>query len=357
MTTVRKGPDSLWLGDATSISIPMTVRSGRPYIDAILDGHSATVLIDTAAVTSLIDTDLVAPSSQPTMLSLQIDQLRFTHLAPQSASVRSYTETTLGVPADLILGMDLLSRYPVQFDFPNKTLTIYRDSQSATAAMPKTAIAAPMRVLEGRPAVEATLDGDGGLWFSLATGAGGDVSLEPNADHAAHLGRQSSLPYEETTMTGTLYGRLVRANSFTLGGVAFAQPLVDIVNAQRPGSVLSGALGASTISRLDLLIDVPGSTLAFQAGQGMTSARLYDPSGMQLALRRGAIVVSGVVPGSPAADRLRPGDAIVSINGLVPASLEFARSLLDGSPETKVQVVYRRYGITRSATLVLKVLI
>ena len=358
LTAIPKPPDSLWLGDATSIAVPMTIRAGRPYIDAILDGHSATLLIDTSAVTTLLDADLSDTGASSAVVSLQIDQLRFPHLATQTAPVRTYAQTNLGAPADMVLGEDLLSRYPVQLDFPNRTLTIYRDAQSAAAAIPKSAVAAPMRVIDDRPTVEASLDGDAGLWFSLATGMGGEVLLEPDADGAAHLVRQLTLPYDDITPAGVLSGRLVRAKAFVIGGVTFYQPLVGVVDAQRPGSALSGALGSNILSRIDLFIDQPASSVSFVAGPATTSARLYDPSGLSLSLRHNAIAVRSVVPGSPAdTARLRPGDEILSINGLAPATLEFARTLLDGSPGTKVQVVYRRFGLTRSATLLLRVLI
>jgi hypothetical protein len=358
LTSMPKPPDSLWLGDATSIAVPMTIRAGRPYIEAILNGHSATLLVDTSAVGTLLDADRIDSAASVADVSLQIDQLRFPHLTAQAASVRAYTETNLGTAADMIVGEDLLSRYPVQLDFPDKTLTIYRDQQSAAAAMPKNAVAAAMRVIDDHPAIEASLDGDAGLWFSLATGMGGELLLEPDADHAAHLVREPSLPYEDITAAGSLFGRLVRAKTFTIGGVTFYQPLVGVVDSQRPGSELSGALGANILSRLDLFIDEPGSSMSFVAGPGTTSARLYDPSGLQLALRHNTIVVRSVVPGSPAdAAHLHPNDEVLSINGLAPATLEFARTLLDGSPGTKVQVVYRRFGFTRSATLALRVLI
>ena len=350
-----QAPDSLWLGDETSIAVPMTIRGGRPYIDAVLDGHPATILVDTSAVTTLVDNDLIEAGGA---ISLQIDQVRFPHLSPQVAAVRNYTQTNLGAPADAIVGTDLLSRYPVQFDFPDRMLTIYRDSQSAAGAMPKTAVPAAMRIIDGRPAVEASLDGDAGLWFSLATGVAGDISLEPDADRAAHLARQPSLPYDVIAPAGTTSGRLVRAKAFALGGVTFYQPLIVIVNAERPGSELAGALGADMLSRLDLFVDQSASTVSFVAGPGTTSARLYDPSGILLQTRRDQIVIRAIVPGSPAdAMRLRPGDQILSINGLAPATLEFARTLLDGNPGSKVLIVYRRWDLTRTATLQLRVLI
>ena len=192
-STGPRPPDSMWFGDSTSIAVPMTLHGGRPYIDVIVNGHPATLLVDSSAVTTLIDADALDGQSQSAVLSLQIADLRFPRLSVQSTKVRSYTETNLGVAADGIIGADLLGRYPVNFDFPNRMLTIYRDSHSAAAAQPQSATTAAMRVIDGRPAVEASLDGDRGLWFSLATGVADDVQLEPAVDHASRLARQPSL--------------------------------------------------------------------------------------------------------------------------------------------------------------------
>jgi hypothetical protein len=351
-------PDSIWMASSNAIAVPMTVYRGRPYLDVILNGHPATMLLDTGAVATLIDRQILDDSPNHAAVSLQIDDLRFPHLAAQPAGVRSYTETNLGAPADGIIGADLLSRYPAEFDFPNRMLTIYRNSASIAGAVPKTAVSAPFRVIDGRPALEASLDGDQDLWFTVATGAGFEMQLEPVADHAARLERQVTVPFDDTTASGDISGRLARARTLVLGGVTFYQPLVAILNLQRPGSELSGALGAELLSRLNFFLDESSTNVSFVAGPAATSAFLYHPCGVSLVWRHGAIVVKNVIPGSPAdAAHLRPNDEILSINGLAPATLDFARQLLDGSPGSKVVVVYRRWGITHSASLVARVLI
>jgi hypothetical protein len=333
----------------------MTLHGGRPYIDVLLGGHAATLLVDTSAVTTLLDPNVL--DQHGLGLSLQINELRFPHLNAQVAGVRSYTATNLGTPADGIIGADLLSRYPVQFDFPDRQLTIFRTSAAASVALPKTATAAALRVIDGKPALAAALDSDTGLWFSLATGSPFQMQIEPDVEGASRLSRQS-LPLDDVTVAGTLNGRLARAHALTLGGVIFYQPLVAIVDAQRPGSELAGSLGARLLSRLDMLIDESASDAKFVAGPGATAAQLYDPSGLLLVMHRGSITIRNVVPFSPAdIARLRPGDEIISINGLAPATLDFAKDLLSASPGSKVTVVYRRWHLAHAATLTMRVLI
>ena len=112
------------------------------------------------------------------------------------------------------------------------------------------------------------------------------------------------------------------------------------------------------LSRLNVSIDELGGTVTMVASQAATAARLYDPSGITLEMRNGTIVVHTVVPGTPAdIAHVREGDEIVTINGLAPATLDFARQLLDGSPGTKVFITYRRWHLIHRVTLPLHVII
>jgi len=339
----------------------MTVHAQRPFIQGLIDGHPATLIVDTGAVTSMIESDEVDDNGRPPTISLQIGELRFPRLGVIRANVRSYAETHLGATADGIIGRDLLARYPVGLDFPNHMMTIFRDSRSAAAAQPPGSTPFALRVIAGLPAVSGSLDAEPPLWFALATGASYEMQLEPSADHASRYERaEHSLPFQESTPTDEVTGLLVRAHALTVGPLTFNQPLVALLDVHRnvASTELAGALGASMLSRVSVLIDEPSGSATIVAPAGATSAQLYDPSGITLMMRRGTIVVRDVVVGTPADQaHIRPGDELISINSLVPATLEFARQLLDGNPGQKVVVAFRRWHITHSATLTLHVII
>ncbi len=350
----------MWLGSSAAISVPLTMHAERPFVQVLIDGHPATFVVDTGAVSSMIESTEVDGDPHPPVISLQIGELRFPRLAVIRANVRSYAETYLGAPADGIIGRDLLARYPVMLDFPGHSLTVFRDSQSAAAAQAPGAVSIPLHVIGGLPAVEGSLDAQPPLWFALATGASYQMQLAPSADHASRYDSERSLPFLEATPTDEVSGVLVRAHALTVGSLTFNQPLLVLLDVHRaaPAAELAGALGAMLLSRVGVFIDELAGNAAIVAPAGATAARLYDPSGITLLMRRGTIVVRGVAPGTPAdLAHIRPGDELVSINGLVPATLEFARELLDGSPGTKVVVAFRRWHITHSATLTLHVII
>lgn len=351
-------PDSLWLGSDAQISVPMTLHSGRPFIDVILDGHPSKLLVDTAMVTTLVDPALVDGRPRAA-ISLQIGELRFPHILPDHAGVQAYSSTNLGAPADGVIGRDLLSHYPVEFDFPNRMLVIFRDSKTAAGAEPQGAVTSSLQILDSRPAVQASLDRGAGLWFALATGEGVDLQLDPTADRTRALSDQNSLPFYAATITGQIYGRLVRARSLAIGGASFEEPLVAIVGMQEhPASQISGSLGAAILSNLNLFIDESAGSFAFVAPAVALAPPSFDPSGITLVMRGSDIVVRTVVSGSPGdSAHIRTGDVILSIDGLVPATLDFARSLLDGNPGTKIAIAYRRWGRRHVAALTLRTLI
>lgn len=354
-------PDSLWLDGDTAINVPITIHGQRPYIQVVLNGHPATFVIDTGATATIVDPAAAQDGPAQNAISLQIGDLRFPRLQPVLANVRSYTETCLGMPADGVLGRDLLARYPVSLDFPDRTLTIFRESRSAAAAQPAAAVSMALRVIDGQPAVLASLDGQPVLWFALGTGTSFEVQVRPATGHASRYARaEHSLPLLETTISGDVTGLLVRAHSLSVGPLMFNQPLLALLDLQRDHAKteLAGALGATMLNRLNLMIDEVIGNVEVTAPPGAELAPLYNTSGITLMMKRGDIVIRSVVPGTPAdVAHLRAGDEIVSVDGLVPATLDFARQLLDGSPGTKVVVAYRRWHITHSVTLALHVII
>jgi PDZ domain-containing protein len=342
-----------------AIAVPMMIHGERPFVQVLIDGRSATLIVDTAALDTVIDEHALDDVSDAT-ISLQIGDARMPKLRIAHGDVRSYAQRYLGAPADGIIGRDLLARYPVALDFPNRIMTVFRDSRSAAAAQAPGALDLPLRVIGGQPAVAGSLDGQQTRWFALATGASPQVQLDPSlARTSGLLPAQHSIPFEEPNVFGAASGTLVRARTLGLGKLSFNQPLVALVTIARAAPPeLAGVLGAMTLSRLALLIDELASTVSLSATPGATAARLYEPSGIALELRGDTIVIRSVVPGTPAdVAHLRAGDEIVSINGLAPATLDFARQLLDGSPGQKVTIVYRRWRFVHTAVIPLHVII
>lgn len=358
-TSIPPPPDSIWLGTNEAVSVPIALHGERPFIQVVIDGHPATAVIDTAAVETLID---AADDGNPTeAISLQIGDLRFPRLRATKSRVRAFTETYLGTSADAIIGRDLMQRYPVSLDFPNRVLTVFRESHGAVSAQQAGAVSMPLRVIDGRPAVAGSLDGQPPLWFALSTGASYEVELNSIGGRAGSAHGRHSIPFRDARILGGDYsGVIERGRSLTLGSLTFNQPLVAWLSTRlnQPKSEPAGVLGAMTLTRLSVSIDELAGNVTIVASQGATAARIYDPSGIALEMRNGVIVVHSVVPGTPAdVAHMREGDEIVTINGLAPATLDFARQLLDGNPGAKITIAYRRWHLIHHVTLPLHVII
>ena len=349
-------PQFAWVGTSASITLPMEVHDERPFIQALIDGHPATLIVDTGTLDTVIDGDALDDGGE-SRASLQIDELRFPKVSFARYDVRTYAERYFGAPADGIIGRDLLARFPVRFDYPGRTITIFRDSRGAVAAQVPGSISVPLRVITGLPAIAASLDGQQPKWLVLATGASSQLQVSAALGRASGLGSHS-IPYQEPNIAGVSDGVLVRARTVNFGSITFHQPLVALF--ERSGYSqpdLVGSVGAMLLSRLSLIIDEPSSQALIYTPGGSTLARLYDPSGITLENRHGTIVLRSVVPGTPADGHLRPGDEVVSLIGLAPATLDFARQLLDGNPGAKVTIAYRRWHIVHTFTWTLRVIV
>jgi len=361
MTSMPPPPDSIWLGNDEAVTVPIALHGERPFIQVVIDGHPATAVVDTAAVETLIDAGTADVGDTTEAISLQIGDVRFPRVRATKSRVRAFTETYLGTRADAIIGRDLMQRYPVSLDFPNRLLTVFRESHGAVAAQPAGAVSMTLRVIDGRPAVAGSLDGQPPVWFALNTGASYEVELNSIAGRTGSAHGQHSIPFRDSRIPGGDYsGVLERGRSLTLGSLTFNQPLIAWLSTRpnQPKSELAGALGAMTLTRLSVLIDELAGNVTIVASQGATAARLYDPSGIALEMRNGAIVVHSIVLGSPAdVAHMHEGDEIVTINGLAPATLDFARQLLDGNPGTKIVIAYRRWHLIHHVTLPLHVII
>ena len=361
-TSAPPPPDSIWLGNDETVTVPIVLHGERPFIQVVIDGHPATAVVDTAAVETLIDAGAAGDRDTTEAISLQIGDLRFPRLRATKARVRAYTETYLGAGADAIIGRDLMQRYPISLDFPDRSLTVFRESHGSIAAQPAGAVSMALRMIDGRPAVAGSVDGQPPMWFALSTGASYEVQLDSVAGRASHPPHgQHSIPFLDSRIQGGDYsGVLVRARSLTLGSLTFNQPLLALPSTRltQPTSELAGVIGAMTLTRLSVSIDELAGSVTIVASQGAAAARLYDLSGITLEMRNGTIVVQSVVPGTPAdAARIREGDEIVTINGLAPATLDFARQLLDGIPGTKISIAYRRWHLIHRLILPLHVII
>lgn len=375
-------PPALWPSTANSFTIPCAVHAQRVFVPVVANGIPETFILDSAAPSSEIDPAVAPQRDVPFRFdTLQVGELRFNFISAAIGKISAYASTYLGASAQGVLGRELFSRYPVRIDYRGCTVTVFRDSTTAQAAMAKSAAAIALRLTDGIPAVESKLDGVSAL-LAVDTVSNAEVDV---TRAFADANRLSSLvtripELRRALPTGDLSGETARARTLSVGQVVIERPLVGIIESSIPSkSRTAGSIGAALLDQFVVLIDEPGAMLVLEspaeapqgsASQSSTSqsptaqtpappaAIAYDRAGAWLIMRFNAIYVKSVLPGSPAAAaRLQRGDLIVRINGQPVHDLDAAGSLFAGPPGVTLSVTYQRSGVQHATALTLKTLI
>lgn len=255
-----------------------------------------------------------------------------------------------------MLGSGAFTIFDSVLDFDRGEWRIHRDGPADRAGF----VRAESELSSGDPAdraaahIYATAELDGTRYrFVVDTGAPGEVSLSWKAAQRSGLWSDERpwAPQRAVGLGGmAAMGRIVRAASFTIAGIAFERPIVLL---RAPdGDVdrnIDGIIGLRVLQRLNLATDIAGRALWVQRNRLPRPPNNYGYSGLWLDRRGGELVVEAVGAGSPAqAAGILAGDRLP---GKDPDLLVAA---LRGDPGTRLPLTVVRGGTTRAVTLTLK---
>ena len=362
-------PPAQWLTSASSFTIPCSVHAQRVFVTAVVNGQERTFVLGSAARYSTIDEARSAPSrNDPIVLpTLQIGDLRFNSLIASVGAVNAFAETYLGAPADGVLGQELFARFPVKIDYRACSVTVFRESAAAQADVESND--APSRqsmaltMVGGLPTLQAKV-GSTSAVLALDTASDADLDLSQQFVLSTRIAFTGpGVPeLRRVALDGQYHGRTARTPMLSIGSLTLDAPLVGVffgMSPLPPGVV--GFIGNGVLDRFVVLIDEPADTCALMMPQVSPSEvrqRSYDRSGLWLVMRKNAIVVKSVLPGSPAGRAaMRSGDLIVSVSGQAPADLDTARALLAQPAGTRLTVTYVRGGTQHTVSFALKTLV
>jgi len=265
----------------------------------------------------------------------------------------------LGVPVDGILGAELLRRLVVRIDYEAQRLELLAP---ATEPQPDWGERLPLAFFAHIPCVAATLD-DQPAQFWLDTGNSGAVLLHAQAGVTP--------AHDATAVTtigwgigGAIRGRLARARSLRLGGIALAAPALRVLeDGERalatPG--LAGNIGGAVLSRFLVTFDYARRTAWLAPNARIGAPFPVDRSGLRIHAHRAGFEVMAVMAGSPAeAAGLHVGDVIVDVDGTPAKSIPLhvqRRAWQEAAPGTRVRVGVTRAGVAREAGLELRDLV
>ncbi|HZV80462.1 MAG TPA: PDZ domain-containing protein [Candidatus Binatus sp.] len=350
-------PPSSWIANVPSFSVPCQLHGNRIYLGVVVDGRPQTFLLDSAAPFSIVDPGSAPSHDAPVKLhTLQFGDVLFNSLTAGVAKVASAAEAFLGKPVDGILGQELFLNYPVRIDYQPCAVTVYRDVKAQLDASPSPdARPLPLRIINGQPQIETTFDGGRNAQLVIDTASDADADVSQEFWTQNNLAALSAIPELRRWLpSGMLSGATARVSAFDVGPFPFDRALVGVIYTS---GRTTGYLGNGFLQNFSVLFNEPAMQLTLTPISNSRRFTTYDRSGAWLVIRQNGIMVKSILPNSPAAKVLSPGDRIVAVNGQPAGELDAVRALLAAAPGSTVTVTYQRNGRQHSGSMVLKTLL
>lgn len=269
-----------------------------------------------------------------------------------------------GAPLPGLIGYEIFRRFVVRIDYGAATLTLIDPARFDPAGA---GTAVPFVFNGGIPEVAGTIEGIPAK-LDIDTGARNALMItRPFAEQ--HSLRASHPEGVETVdgwgVGGPTIGYVTRLGEVTIGPVALG-PVVASLSLQQRGVLAGGDfsanVGGGILNRFVVTFDYAHQILYLKPLPAAAIRRdEFDRSGLWINGAGTGFRVVYVTPGSPAAAAgLKPGDFIVSVDG-VPANTltlaELRQRLRDGAPGTAVTFIILRGGVQMSITFLLRELI
>jgi len=354
-------PDTRWLADAATSSVPLVLHGGRPFVPVVVDGVRRDFLLSTSHQTTIeASIPIGGTAGAPAIRTLQIGDVRFFNVKVMRQRITPFALTYLGAPAAGILGRDLFSHYPVKIDYQNQLLTIYRGEAAAATGRSATATPVVLRLAPSGPTVPCSVDGTAIPACLVDVYSNADLGVWPSASKTDEsrrtIGMRDAEPDHEVN------GTVERARSMSIGAMTIPGPLLERMSSTETTYEPAGVrafIGSGALARFAVTIDEPAGTLYLEPSSSATAApSTFDGSGLWLVWRGGNVVVRSVIAKS-SGDRagLREGDVVLAIDGIPPPSCDAARAAFARPTGTKVKVTYLRGSRRQDVVLTLRSLI
>ena len=329
-----------------------------------VDGREVWGLLDSGASTSAIDaTRPVVADFRPgltiegsgvdqtmkiglgTLSKVAIGELAIERLPVASVPLQTLDAFETRRP-ELILGFTLFVAGVVRVDFAKSEVAFAPKKDGLVAAG---ATAVPLRVLDGKPVIDAFVEGRPAI-LEVDTGNNGGVQLAATWAGAHGLPGQRPVALLRGLMgagTRETESQLFRVRDVRFGDVSTEGPLVGLMATPAPG-VIAGLLGNELLARCPAVIfDIPGRTLWLEgpctrdtapSRSGMRLVKQEDP-----AFAKSPWVIGGLVPtGSAERAGLREGDRLLAIAGRPSPTRELVDKAFRAPKGTVIQVEIAR---------------
>ncbi len=221
---------------------------------------------------------------------------------------------------DCIIGVALLRRFVVEFDYMTPRLILH---ERATYRPPPGTEVVPL-LFRTNPSVPYV-----DILMTLPDGSGQPLQVVPDTGASfygavlvgtAMARAQSQL----TSVRATAYSDpriaqllAARPRAITVGAFTISQPVIAFVEGSlgSGGAIADGALGSGVFRRFSVAFDFDGRKMYLKPNERFSQPHLFDASGVGFILRGGRHVVYQVISDSVAAEAgVRVGDVLVTLD-------------------------------------------
>jgi len=223
---------------------------------------------------------------------------------------------------DGVIGAALFRHFVVSIDNDRRVVTLRRPE---TFRPPEGARLVPLTIEQNRVYVDATVRVESGeavpVSLVVDLGASHAVSLNLSKEGRLRVPGRVIATGIGRGVSGEILGRVGRIRAFEIGGWTLGEVVATFPDKeyQSPHGVDSrdGNLGNGALSRFNVTIDYAGRRMFLEPARSFSEPFEWDMSGFQAeSAADGAVRVSRVLPGSPAAQAdIQEGDRVVKIGG------------------------------------------
>lgn len=323
-----------WLLSSPGQPVPFELSDGHVYLEGDICGRTVTILLDSGAGATVVDSVLAAELGLEGTGSFVAQGLggaqsiSFVQVSEYTVAGATVSGQNLAVmPLDrpfypatgkhigVVLGYDFLSRFVTLLDFGRNQITLWDpDSFHYSGDQPTIPVTRTMSLLS----IDAILEDSIPVTLLLDTGAGGNLHLTPTffEDYPDFLGGRATFESVAQGVGGKEEIVAFRVSSITLGehivpcGIASSFGDTPIL------SQFHGIIGTGILARFRLYLDYDRGTIILEPSSLYEDGLPEDMTGLGYEIEGSSIVVKHVISGSAAdAAGVLEGDILVRFNG------------------------------------------
>ncbi len=312
-----------------------SLKGEHIYLDGEVNGNPVTILLDSGAGATVLDSALAAElglegtGSLPARGIGGTREFSFVEVPTYYAAGALVSDQTLAVmplseefyPStgemiDLIIGYDFLSRFVTRIDYGSETITLFNPDSFSIDSDDNSVLPAErsMSLLS----IEAVLEDSVPVTLLLDTGAGGSIHLTPSffEKHPEFLNNR---PVFETVIQGVGGEESItgfRVREITLGDYTVPGGLCSSFNGGDIFSQYDGILGNAVLCRFVVYLDYSSGRIILEPSSLFEEGLPESLTGMGLEIEDSNLLVSKVIQGSPAEEAgILEGDILLEVDG------------------------------------------